>query len=193
MYLDLEWVGIPGNSNPYNDKLITIQYQYLNPRTWEPRSRLRILKEWDYKVGGEKQILREFWNSINKNYSEIPKTTVIGQGIVYDKEILRIKLKRYKLFKNNITPWDFLNKWLYVDTRSMLVLLNNGIFKGSGLHNWTDKKMSGFNIHELYKQKKFEEIEEYIRVETNEFLKLLKNLKDKLRRIGRDMKKINNK
>ena len=44
-----------------------------------------------------------------------------------------------------------------------------GEFKGAGLHNMTNKPHGGGNIPQLYDEKKYAEIESYIKKEAEEF------------------------
>ena len=58
--------------------------------------------------------------------------------------------------------------------------MNKGEFKGASLHNITDKPRSGSNIPNLYSEKKYEEIENYIKNETDEFSKFCVRLYEEM-------------
>ena len=47
--------------------------------------------------------------------------------------------------------------------------MNRGEFKGASLHNMTNKPHGGGNIPQLYDEKKYGEIEDYIKKEADEF------------------------
>ena len=65
---------------------------------------------------------------------------------------------------------DILNN-PFIDLRSVGIIMNKGEFKGSGLDKLTEKPNDGSIIPKLYAEKKYVEIEDYIRTETQEFLK----------------------
>jgi len=58
-----------------------------------------------------------------------------------------------------------------IDLRSIGILMNKGEFKDSGLDKLTGKKQSGSSIMDWYAIKKYDEIENYIKNETDEFVK----------------------
>ena len=47
--------------------------------------------------------------------------------------------------------------------------MNRGEFKGASLHNITNKPHGGYNIPQLYSEKKYAEIESYVKKEAEEF------------------------
>ena len=57
----------------------------------------------------------------------------------------------------------------FLDLKTVAVLMNRGEFKGASLHNMTNKPHGGGNIPQLYDEKKFGEIEDYIKKEADEF------------------------
>ena len=69
---------------------------------------------------------------------------------------------------NNIKPIDILNR-PFLDLKTVGVIMNKGEFKGASLHKLTNKPHGGGNIPQLYGEKKYAEIEGYIKKETEEF------------------------
>ena len=87
-----------------------------------------------------------------------------------------------RCISNGLQPVDILNG-PFLDLKTVAVLMNKGEFKGAALHNITDKPHSGSNIPNLYSEKKYEEIENYIKNETDEFSKFCVRLYAKMPQI----------
>ena len=157
-YLDIETTGL----NPYQHKIITIQYMELERNTAKPTGPLKILKEWE---SDEKTILTEFISNsgINDDYkfNFIP----VGFNLQFEHSFF---YGRY--IANNIKPINMLNR-PFLDLKTVGVIMNKGEFKGAGLHNLTNKPHGGGNIPQLYAEKKYAEIESYIKNEAEEFSK----------------------
>ena len=56
-----------------------------------------------------------------------------------------------------------------MDLKTVAVLMNKGEFKGASLHKMTNKPHSGAIVVQWYGEKKYAEIENYIKTETDEF------------------------
>ena len=67
-----------------------------------------------------------------------------------------------------LSPFDILHG-PFLDLKTIAVIMNKGEFKGASLHNITNKPHGGGNIPRLYAEKKYAEIESYIKKETDEF------------------------
>jgi hypothetical protein len=159
-YLDFETTGI----DPFNDKIITIQYQKLNEETGRPLSPLEILREWELS---EQAMLREFLDIFGYQGSKW-KFIPIGFNLRFEFYFLLIRVKE-------VLGIDLPLKWLYfdkpyVDIKSTIIMINKGRFKGSKLSWFTDKKDHGHKIPLWYTQKQFQTIESYIIDETKEFI-----------------------
>jgi len=159
-YFDIESEGL----NPEKDKIITIQYQKID-NCGKPIGDLIILKEWQE---GEEQIVKKFHKLITTYdpFFFIP----IMQNHLFDFRFIFSKFRKYGL-KLNKSEIDFLYSIPLIDIHSLLVIMNNMNFKGSGLSDMTEKKERGDYIVKLYKRKEYHKIEEYIIQETNSFLK----------------------
>ena len=150
-YLDIETTGL----DPYTDKIITIQYQELEQKTGKAKGQLHILKEWEL---GESGIIREFSNtpiSSNYKFDFIP----VGRNLKFEHKFLQKKNYRISIFDRPC-----------IDLEPIMVLMNNGEFKNSGLDMMIEKNQSGGSIPEWYKMGQFEKIESYIRQETRSFV-----------------------
>jgi hypothetical protein len=69
---------------------------------------------------------------------------------------------------NGLKPIYILNR-PFLDLKTVAVIMNKGEFKGASLHNMTNKPHGGSNIPQLYDEKKYAEIESYIKKEAEEF------------------------
>jgi hypothetical protein len=158
-YLDIETTGVDEVQN----KIITIQYGELERGTGKLLGELTILKEWEL---GEKEMLRRFieYTSITNNYAFdfIP----VGYNLGFEHKFLLEKSSKY----DDLFPISILSRPC-IDLRSIGILMNRGEFKGSGLDKLTGKSHSGTPVVHWYDVKKYDEIENYIKNETAEFVK----------------------
>lgn len=164
-YLDVESEGL----NPQEHKLLTIQFQKLD-NCGNPISELIILREWEL---GEEEMMKRFFNIfVNDNPFSFG---IVGQNLSFDIRFILAKFKKYNLDigKSEI---DFLYSLVMVDIHSTLILLNNFCFKGSGLDALTNKQQKGDIIPNLYAEKNYPAIEQYIQDETKAFLEAFKVL-----------------
>ena len=157
-YLDIETTGL----DPRHSKIITIQYQRLERGTGLPAGPLTILKEWE---SGEEDMLEGFIartpiTDEDNKFSFIP----VGTNLGFEHRFLSHKSRIYKM-----RPITIVLDRPKIDVHDMLVLLNNGEFKGSGLDKMTGKKTSGASIRTWYDNKEYGQIVEYIEDEAREF------------------------
>ena len=155
-YLDIETTGL----DPLRHKIITIQYIELERNTAKPVGPLKILKEWE---SDEKTILTKFISDSGVAdkypFAFIP----VGFNLEFEH-----KFFWQRCMSNGLKPVDILNR-PFSDLKTVAVIMNKGEFKGSGQHNMTSKSHGGGNIPQLYDEKKYAEIESYIKQEAEEF------------------------
>ena len=153
-YLDIETTGL----DPLHDKIITIQYMELERNTAKPVGPLKILKEWECD---EKTILKKFISDFipENQWAFVP----IGFNLEFEH-----KFFWQRCISNGLKPVDILHG-PFLDLKTIAVIMNKGEFKGASLHNITNKPHGGGNIPRLYDEKKYAEIESYIKKETDEF------------------------
>ena len=153
-YLDIETTGL----DPLYNKIITIQYMELERNTAKPIGPLKILKEWEYD---EKTILKKFIPDFipENQWTFVP----IGFNLEFEH-----KFFWQRCISNGLKPVDILHG-PFLDLKTIAVIMNKGEFKGASLHNITNKPHGGGNIPRLYAEKKYAEIESYIKKETDEF------------------------
>ena len=165
-YLDIETTGFYPEKN---DKIITIQYMALNEETAKPEGPLKILKEWE---SDEKTILKRFIEDFRPEYkwAFVP----IGYGLSFEH-----KFFWQRCISNGLKPIGILTR-PFLDLMTVGVLLNGGSFKGAALDDLTSKSQDGSVIPGYYKEKKYAEIERYIKNEIDGFCGLATKLFVKL-------------
>jgi len=157
-YFDIETSGL----DPSKEKIITIQFMELDRNSSEKKGELTILKEWESE---EKEIINKFISESHVN-DPYPFTFIpMGYNLSFEHKFI---IERCNA--NSIKPIDILNK-PFIDLKPLAVIMNNGEFKGCGLDKITGKPNNGSIIPQLYKEKKWDKIEDYIKTETEEFVK----------------------
>ena len=164
-YLDIETTGF----DVENDKIITIQYVELDEKTAKPVGSLKILKEWE---SDEKTILKRFIEDFRPEYkwAFVP----IGYGLSFEHGFFW-----QRCISNGLKPIGILTR-PFLDLITVGVLLNGGSFKGAALDDLTSKSQDGSVIPGYYKEKKYAEIEKYIKNEIDGFCGLATKLFVKL-------------
>ena len=153
-YLDIETTGL----DPLHSNIITIQYMELERNTAKPVGPLKILKEWE---SDEKTILKRFIEDFvpGNQWAFIP----IGFNLQFEHKFLW-----QRCISNGLKPISILDG-PFLDLMTVGVLLNSGSFKGAALDDLTSKPHDGSVIPGYYEEKKYAEIESYIKTETDEF------------------------
>ena len=153
-YLDIETTGL----DELHDKIITIQYMELERNTAKPVGPLKILKEWE---SDEKTILTKFISDFvpGNQWAFIP----IGFNLQFEHKFLW-----QRCISNGLQPVDILNG-PFLDLKTVAVLMNKGEFKGASLNKMTSKPHSGAIVVQWYGEKKYAEIENYIKKEADAY------------------------
>ena len=165
-YVDIEIYRIGERINPKIDKIITIQFQKIDIMTGKPDGDLIILKEWE---SSEEEIVRDFYNRFYSNESNIWNFIPLRFGLHFEFEFLIAKFEN--LLGKKFTSRDIYYSRPYLDLKPIIVLINDGNFRGARLDSFTDKLGDGSVIKTYYENKQFDEIEKYIKNETDAFLK----------------------
>jgi len=167
-YFDIETTGV----EPIKDKIITIQWQRLNGFTGEPIGELHILKEWE---SSEMEILKMF---LPKIQCDNPwDFIIIGKNLLFDFNFLDKRSKKYGLGGFDLA---YCHHRVFLDLKHILVLINKNNFRGYDRVLDVSGALANVDVPQLYKEKKYPEIIEYIKKETEVFLKALKILKSEM-------------
>ena len=166
-YFDIETTGL----DPEHNKVITVQIQRLEGRTVEPIGEIEILKEWK---SSEKKILE---TTIPLLTCENPfDFIIVGKNLSFDFMFLSKRAERYGLKGMDL---GCLHNRVFLDLKHPLVLINEGRFRG--YDNLLKKgKHANEKIPELYEQKKYDEITEYIIEEAKIFINAYQKLKKEM-------------
>ena len=167
-YFDIETTGL----DPKSNKIITIQIQKLVGRTGEPIDELRILKEWE---SSEKEIIKKI----------IPLLTcenpfdfiVVGKNLLFDFMFLNQRAEKHGL--KGLDMRCFYNR-ASVDLKPVLVMINEGNFRGYDRVLDKKGKLANVKVPQLYKEKKYQEIIKYIKEEAKTFLDAYQKLRKKM-------------
>jgi len=159
-YFDIETYSPGEIPNPKTDKIITIQFQELDTFKGHAAGPLHILKEWE---SSEKEIVKEF-AEIFKPWDFIP----VGNNLAFERSFLREKFRQHlgKKVEDGELDYNFPS----IDIQPLFVLLNDGAFKGCGMHNFTAKKVDGSFVRTWYENKEYEKIMSYIKEEADAFI-----------------------
>lgn len=154
-YFDIETTGL----DPTKDKIITIQWQMLDGFTGEPINELQILKEWE---SSERKILGAF---LPKIQCDNPWSFIMfGKNILFDFDFLDKRADKYGF---NGFDLAYCHNCVFLDLKHVLVLINKGNFKGYDRILDVDGALANVNVPQLYMEKRFREIIEYIKKENN--------------------------
>lgn len=157
-YLDIETTGLDEVQN----EILTIQWCELERNTGKKIGDLHILKSWE---SSEEDILKKFTESLDLTnpypFSFIP----IGYNLGFEHKFLSYRSQKYDTFPISIMARP------HIDLHQLAILLNNGEFKGTKLSNLTNKTSDGNIILQYIANNEYDNIEKYIRMETDEFIK----------------------
>jgi len=150
-------------------KIITIQYQLLKP-DGTPEGPLQVFKEWE---SSEETILKRIWSLLN------PRTlwdfAPVGYNIHFDLAMLKIRGAVHGI---NYPEWYIYHDLPTIDIKGICLGMNAFAFKDSGLDKFTGKKTSGAMVPVWYQDGDYEKIMDYIKNETEEFVKFYAKLKE---------------
>ncbi len=171
-YFDIETNSRGPKPDFANDEIVAIQFQRLDSRTGEKEGDLTILKSWE---SSEKDILERFYSIFSPE--DVWKFVPIGCNLSFDFFSL---LYRWRRIDIEVQPKILFSEHPYIDIKSILVIFNEGLFKGANLGKFIGKRDSGLKVSEWYAEKDYASIQEYVEDEADRFIKLYQFLIQKL-------------
>jgi len=163
-YFDMETTGF----NFEVDEIITIQWQELKWSTGEPIGELNILRRWE---SSEKHILETFLPNLGGRPFDF---IAVGDNLMFDFCFLSQRMKRHNLGELGLR---YLYDTPFVNLKTVLVLINEGNFKGYTSVIPKTNPIENKEISRLFKECRYSEITQYIEDEAEDFLRAYKILK----------------
>jgi hypothetical protein len=157
-YFDIETTGVDFDK----DEIITFQWQRLNGFTGEPIGELEILKRWD---SSEEEIIKAFLPNLKCRPFDF---IFIGKNLFFDFCLLNERLKHFGLGEIDLRC---LHERVSLDIKPILVLMNDGNFKGYDKVLPKTNPTTNDMIPQLYRERRYPEIIQYIKDETKDFIK----------------------
>jgi len=157
-YLDIETTGL----DEVRNEILTIQWCELERNTGRALEDLHILKSWE---SSEKTILQEFSNAVDLTNPYDFTFVPIGYNLGFEHKFLSYRSEKHDTFPISIMARP------HIDLHQLAIMMNRGEFKGTKLSNLTNKTSDGSIILQYIANKDYDKIEEYIRMETKEFIK----------------------
>ena len=171
-YFDIETNPRGPKPDFANDEILTIQFQRLDSRTGEKEGDLTILESWE---SSEKDILERFYSIFSPE--DVWKFVPVGCNLSFAFFSL---LYRWRKIGIEVQPKILFSEHPYIDIKSILVIFNEGSFKGAKLEKFVGKRDSGLKVSEWYAEKDYASIQEYVEDEADKFIKLYQFLIQKL-------------
>ena len=162
-YFDIETTGIDFDK----DEIITIQWQQLG-FDGNPIGELKILKRWECS---ESAILKEFAPNLRCN----PWNFIfIGKNLLFDFTFLSQRLKHHNL---GVFDLRCLYDRIWIDIKPLLVLMNDGRFKGYDRILPKTNLTTNKSVPQLYSEGNYSEILRHISDEAKNFIDSYQKLK----------------
>jgi len=150
-YFDIETTGL----DPTANKIISIQRQPIS--FGKSAGPIEILKEWKRS---EKEIIKEYLSIAYP--PSVWDLVYIGTNLLFDFHFINERAKHYAL---QGPDFNYCREHPHIDLKHVLLLLNEGKFRGySDILNKGNRVLNE-EIPQLYEEKKYKEIVQYI---TNE-------------------------
>lgn len=178
-YFDIETTGLNGRRN----QAILAAFQKISHN--RPDGPLVILKSWD--LGGEKRLLNRIeLTGVFKLGTHRFDFVPVGKNLRFDLSFLveRMRVSRIRMWTREQLRVFFHEKPLK-DIDTIVIMMNNGRFVGSGLESFSGKKSSGRRVVDLWGARDYAGIERYVTEEAEAFFELYRKVTSALLRLGK--------
>jgi len=176
-YFDTETTGF----EPASCLLLTTQFQQISGEG-EPLGELIIHKSWETS---EKDIVEKVHHAIfSRNKWNF---IFVGFNLIFDLRFLFGKFKQYGLKAPELS--EFIYDHPIFDIKPFAIMLNNMKFFGSTLSSCTEKSCEGKEVPAWFVRKEYQKIEDYIKMETEAFLKTFRIWKKNIHKLKEQEKK----
>ena len=171
-YFDTEATGFDFDK----DEIITIQWQRLNGFTGEPIGELTMLKRWE---SSEEEIIKTFIPNLKCRPFDF---IFVGKNLLFDFSLLNQRMKHYNLGEIDLRC---LHERVSLDIKPILVMMNNGNFTGYDKVLPKTNPLTNYQIPQLFREGEYPEIVQYVKDETNDFIKAYRTLKKEMPRLAK--------
>ena len=168
-YLDIETYSTGVKPDPLSEKIITIQYQKLSTSDGGIESDLQVLTEWGF--GSEREMLNAFRKVFltERDFDFVP----IGVNL-YGFDLIAI-LARLNYHFHLGLGLEFFRSRPAIDLKPILVMKNYGKF--STYRDSLGTKKESSNVKDWYESRDYQRIIDYVRQESQNFIRLYQILK----------------
>lgn len=169
-YFDTETTGTDFDK----DEIITIQWQEVDRFTGKPIGELKILKRWE---SSEEEIIKAFLPKLSCYPFDF---VFVGKNLSFDFCMLNERLKHFGLGEIDLRC---LHERASLEIKPILVIMNDGSFKGYDKVLPKTNPTTNDMIPQLYREGKYPEIIRYIKDEADDFIKAYQIFKKEIPRL----------
>lgn len=138
-----------------------------------------MLKEWE---SSEKEIIKKTMPLLT---CENPfNFIIVGKNLLFDFMFLNKRAEKYGI--KGLDLRCFYNR-VSLDLKPILVMINDGNFKGYDRVLDKEGKLANVKVPQLYKEKKYQEIIEYIKEEAKTFVDAYQKLKKEMPSLAKSL------
>ncbi len=179
-YFDIETTGLDAR----RDRAILASFQRISNN--RPDGPLVMLRSW--KIGGERELLGRIeltgiFNLGRKRFDFVP----VGKNLRFDFSFMMERMR-----VAGIRTWTreqirtFFREKPYKDIDTIMTMMNDGRFAGSGLESFSrKKKSSGAKVVDLWAAKDYDAIERYVSDEAKAFFEVYGRVAKTLLQLGK--------
>ena len=106
----------------------------------------------------------------------------VGKNLLFDFSLLNQRMKHYNLGEIDLRC---LHERVSLDIKPILVMMNNGNFTGYDKVLPKTNPLTNDQIPQLFREGEYPEIVQYVKDETNDFIKAYRTLKKEMPRLAK--------